>query len=62
MYQVIFKSCKLIPVMIGGWIIMRKRYGVLDVFACVVMSVGLAAFTLVGSKLSPNYTHLGLNK
>ncbi|CAG0913266.1 unnamed protein product [Notodromas monacha] len=41
--QVIFKSCKLIPVMIGGVFIMQKKYGLLDVLACVLMSIGLAA-------------------
>jgi hypothetical protein len=39
--------------------IMRKRYGVLDVAACVLMSLGLSAFTLVGSHLSPNFHYLG---
>ena len=31
--QVIFKSCKLIPVLIGGILIQRKRKGLLDFVA-----------------------------
>lgn len=44
--QLIFKSCKLIPVMIGSIIILGKRYGFLDYIAAVVMCVGLTMFTL----------------
>lgn len=44
--QLIFKSCKLIPVMIGSIIILGKRYGFLDYIAAVVMCIGLTMFTL----------------
>lgn len=39
--QVIFKCCKLIPVLIGGIIIQGKKYGLLDVAAALLMSLGL---------------------
>lgn len=44
--QVIFKCCKLIPVLIGGILIQGKRYGPLDFLAAVLMCVGLTLFTL----------------
>lgn len=44
--QVIFKCCKLIPVLIGSILIQKKRHGPLDFVAAAVMCVGLTAFTL----------------
>ena len=49
--QVIFKSCKLIPVLIGGILIQRKRKGVLDFIAALVMSIGLAVFILADTQV-----------
>eukprot|EP00080_Pristionchus_pacificus_P017906 PDM77926.1 pst-2 [Pristionchus pacificus] len=57
--QVIFKCCKLIPVLIGGMIIQGKRYGLLDVTAAVMMSVGLIMFTLADSAVSPMFDPRG---
>lgn len=53
--QVIFKCCKLIPVLIGGIIIQKKRYDLLDFLAAALMSVGLIIFSLVDNKISPNF-------
>ncbi|KAM3960761.1 adenosine 3'-phospho 5'-phosphosulfate transporter 2 [Aphomia sociella] len=58
--QLIFKSCKLIPVMIGSIIILGKRYGFLDYVAAVIMCVGLTMFTLADSKTSPNFDVIGV--
>lgn len=58
--QQIFKSCKLIPVMIGGVLIQGKRYGFVDVTACVSMCVGLAIFTIADSTVSPNFDTYGI--
>lgn len=58
--QLIFKSCKLIPVMIGSIIIMRKRYSFLDYVAAIVMCVGLTMFTLADSSTSPNFDLIGV--
>lgn len=44
--QVIFKCCKLIPVLIGSILIQGKRYGPLDFAAATCMCVGLTLFTL----------------
>lgn len=44
--QVIFKCCKLVPVLIGSILIQKKNPGPLDFLAAIAMCVGLAAFTL----------------
>jgi adenosine 3'-phospho 5'-phosphosulfate transporter B3 len=44
---VLFKSSKLIPVMIGGWLFLRKRYSFLE-----VLSVGLIVCGLIGISYS----------
>ncbi|XP_072861746.1 adenosine 3'-phospho 5'-phosphosulfate transporter 2 isoform X4 [Chlorocebus sabaeus] len=53
--QVIFKCCKLIPVMLGGVFIQGKRYNVADVSAAICMSLGLIWFTLADSTIAPNF-------
>lgn len=58
--QVIFKSCKLIPVMIGGIIIQRKTYGLVDFLCCILMSIGLAFFILADSTLQPSFNFIGV--
>lgn len=44
--QVIFKCCKLIPVLAGSILIQGKRYGPLDFIAALLMCIGLTLFTL----------------
>ncbi|PSN45306.1 Adenosine 3'-phospho 5'-phosphosulfate transporter 2 [Blattella germanica] len=58
--QVIFKCCKLIPVLVGGILIQQKRYGVLDFLAAACMCVGLTLFTLADSHISPNFNTVGV--
>lgn len=58
--QVIFKSCKLIPVMIGSIIILGKRYSFAEVCACLCMSIGLIWFTLADSTVQPNFSITGV--
>ncbi|XP_074641762.1 adenosine 3'-phospho 5'-phosphosulfate transporter 2-like isoform X2 [Tubulanus polymorphus] len=58
--QVVFKCCKLIPVLIGGIIIQGKVYKVLDFVACLLMSIGLIMFTLADSSMSPNFHLYGV--
>ncbi|ETE70687.1 Adenosine 3'-phospho 5'-phosphosulfate transporter 2, partial [Ophiophagus hannah] len=58
--QVIFKCCKLIPVMIGGDFIQGKRYNIVDVSAAVCMSLGLIWFTLADSTVAPNFNLTGV--
>lgn len=58
--QVIFKCCKLIPVLIGGILIQRKQYGILDFLAAGSMCCGLSLFTLADSYMSPNFDMVGV--
>lgn len=58
--QVIFKCCKLIPVLAGGILIQGKRYGPLDFLAALLMCVGLTLFTLADSQLQPNFNTKGI--
>ncbi|XP_027644860.1 adenosine 3'-phospho 5'-phosphosulfate transporter 2 isoform X1 [Falco biarmicus] len=58
--QVIFKCCKLIPVMIGGVFIQGKRYNIADVSAALCMSLGLIWFTLADSTVAPNFNLTGV--
>lgn len=58
--QVIFKSSKLIPVMIGGVIIQGKRYGVLDVASCLLMTIGVVSFTAVDFTVLPKFHPAGV--
>lgn len=58
--QVIFKCCKLIPVLVGSILIQGKRYGLLDFAAATCMCIGLAWFTLADSQMTPNFNLLGV--
>lgn len=58
--QVIFKSCKLIPVMVGGIFIQNKVYSLLDFACAALMSVGLILFTLADVQVSPSFSTTGL--
>ena len=57
--HMMFKSCKLIPVMIGSMIIVGKRYSLYDVLACLCMTMGLIFFTLADSQVQPEFDPLG---
>ncbi|XP_012558247.1 adenosine 3'-phospho 5'-phosphosulfate transporter 2 isoform X1 [Hydra vulgaris] len=58
--QVIFKCCKLIPVMLGGIVIQGKRYNLLDFTTCILMSIGLSLFVLADSTVSPEFSYIGV--
>nr|XP_040583305.1 adenosine 3'-phospho 5'-phosphosulfate transporter 2-like isoform X2 [Lepeophtheirus salmonis] len=58
--QVIFKSCKLIPVLIGGTIIQGKKYSSIDYLAALIMSIGLALFMTVDVRVNPNFNFIGV--
>merc|ERR1712088_554222 len=58
--QVVFKSCKLIPVLIGGILLQRKKFSFMDFVAAISMCIGLAIFTLADSKLSPTFDSIGV--
>ena len=56
----IFKCCKLIPVMVGSILIQKKKYGILDFTAATVMCLGLILFTLADSMISPRFDVIGV--
>ena len=58
--QVIFKCCKLIPVMIGGVLIQNKKYVCLDYLACILMSFGLSWFILADSEVQAEFNFYGV--
>ncbi|GAV03291.1 hypothetical protein RvY_13736 [Ramazzottius varieornatus] len=58
--QVVFKCCKLIPVLVGGVLIQGKKYGMLDILAACCMSIGLIFFVLADNKVQPNFNMTGV--
>jgi len=58
--QVVFKSCKLLPVMIGGMIIQGKTFTTWEFIASLVLSAGLAVFTLADVAVQPNFSTVGV--
>lgn len=58
--QIIFKSCKLIPVLIGSILIQKKRHNPMDFLAAFAMCIGLIFFTLADSKVSPKFQAYGV--
>ena len=47
--QVVVKSCKLLPTMALGAVLLRKRYSRADQLAAILLCAGLVGFTLSGS-------------
>lgn len=43
--QLLFKSCKLIPVMLGGIVLLRKRYTIFEYISAILLSLGLIELT-----------------
>uniref|UniRef100_H2YAE4 Adenosine 3'-phospho 5'-phosphosulfate transporter 2 n=1 Tax=Ciona savignyi TaxID=51511 RepID=H2YAE4_CIOSA len=58
--QIMFKSSKLIPVMIGGILIQGKKFSIIDFVSCLLMTIGLITFTLTDQKVSPNFDPTGI--
>lgn len=58
--QIIFKSCKLIPVLIGSILIQKKKHKPIDFLAAFAMCVGLIFFTLADSRISPKFSSYGV--
>ncbi|VDP93115.1 unnamed protein product [Echinostoma caproni] len=60
--QVIFKCCKMIPVMIGGVLVLGKRYNWIEVSAVLCMTFGLIFFTLVDVAVQPRFNIIGKSR
>jgi adenosine 3'-phospho 5'-phosphosulfate transporter B3 len=50
--QVLFRSSKMIPVMIGGMIFLKKRYSMIEMLSVVILVIGL-----VGISMSDKFVH-----
>lgn len=59
--QTLFKSAKLLPMMLMGGLVLRKTYAMADCIEAVIISAGIATFTWYGESPEPgkNFT-LGL--
>mmetsp|Transcript_12297 Transcript_12297/g.21001 ORF Transcript_12297/g.21001 Transcript_12297/m.21001 type:complete len:387 (+) Transcript_12297:3-1163(+) len=62
--QTLFKCGKMVPVMIWGTLISRKKYGIIDYMIAVIVAIGCTIFTTSGniasSRGSPNSSLVGL--
>ena len=48
--------------MIGGIFIQNKRYGLIDFFAVLLMSIGLIFFTIADQSVSPKFDMTGVSQ
>lgn len=51
--QVLIKSCKIIPSMIGGFFILGKKYSYLEILSAILLSLGLIELTLGNAYADP---------
>eukprot|EP00271_Cylindrocystis_brebissonii_P010359 TRINITY_DN2652_c1_g1_i1.p1 TRINITY_DN2652_c1_g1~~TRINITY_DN2652_c1_g1_i1.p1 ORF type:complete len:361 (-),score=44.54 TRINITY_DN2652_c1_g1_i1:290-1372(-) len=60
--QIIFKSCKVIPVMLLGSCFagMRRTYGALEYLSAAILVVGLIIFTLADVSVTPTFEATGV--
>ncbi|KAL4592860.1 hypothetical protein LXL04_005867 [Taraxacum kok-saghyz] len=60
--QLMFKSTKVLPVMVMGAFIpgLRRKYPLREYFSAVLLVVGLILFTLADASSSPNFSIIGV--
>lgn len=60
--QIMFKSTKVLPVMIMGAFVpgLRRRYSILEYVSAVLLVLGLVTFTLADAHTSPNFSIMGV--
>jgi adenosine 3'-phospho 5'-phosphosulfate transporter B3 len=58
--RIVFKSAKVIPVMIFSTVIQGKRYSALEYFSAAVLVAGVALFTLGDVSSMPSFNPLGV--
>lgn len=58
--RVMFKSSKVVPVMIMGVIIQGRRYSLPEYGSAVMLAAGIAVFTMGDAAASPNFDSRGL--
>uniref|UniRef100_A0A2P2JU29 UDP-galactose/UDP-glucose transporter 2 n=1 Tax=Rhizophora mucronata TaxID=61149 RepID=A0A2P2JU29_RHIMU len=60
--QIMFKSTKVLPVMVMGAFIpgLRRKYSLLEYISALLLVVGLILFTLSDAQTSPNFSIVGV--
>ena len=58
--QLMFKSCKLIPVMIVGVLFLNKKYGWLEYLAMINLTIGMIIFSVGDSLVSTTFPFTGV--
>ncbi|KAI5072269.1 hypothetical protein GOP47_0012375 [Adiantum capillus-veneris] len=60
--QIMFKSTKVLPVMIMGAFIpgLRRKYKLYEYISAIMLVTGLIAFTLADAQISPNFSVAGV--
>jgi adenosine 3'-phospho 5'-phosphosulfate transporter B3 len=58
--QTLFKSAKLIPVMIGALVINKKKFHILEYAGAACLLAGLVAFTLTDINVTPKSVQTGV--
>ncbi|GAA0165511.1 secondary carrier transporter [Lithospermum erythrorhizon] len=60
--QIMFKSTKVLPVMVMGAFIpgLRRRYPLHEYVSAILLVIGLILFTLADAKTSPNFSVIGV--
>mmetsp|Transcript_27308 Transcript_27308/g.44484 ORF Transcript_27308/g.44484 Transcript_27308/m.44484 type:complete len:457 (+) Transcript_27308:220-1590(+) len=58
--QVVFKSSKIIPVMVAGLLVLGKRYSLVEYLSASCFFVGLSMFTLADVQTQPNFDFFGV--
>lgn len=60
--QIMFKSTKVLPVMVMGAFVpgLRRRYSILEYVSASLLVLGLVTFTLADAQTSPNFSIMGV--
>ena len=53
--QLLFKSGRVVATMIGGIILLKKRYGILEYFGVFCIAIGLAVCTVADFSVIPTF-------
>ena len=58
--QVLFRSSKLIPVMLGSFFFLKKRYSITEILAVILIVVGLIGISVSDKKFQNKFDTIGL--
>lgn len=58
--QAMFKSSKVIPVMVVGTLVWKKHYTLAQYLSATVLILGLITFTLADKAVTPNFDMFGV--